>query len=51
MPSKWSSEHSKSDAMQLANRLKINLDTISIEKLMSCFEESFINNLNLKAEG
>ncbi len=51
MPSKWSSEHSKSDAKDLARRLKINFNTISIENVMTSFEESFIKSLNLKAEG
>ena len=51
MPSKWSSEHSKSDAKDLARRLKINFNTISIENIMNSFEESFIKSLNFKAEG
>ena len=51
MPSKWSSEHSKSDAKDLARRLKINFNTISIENVMTSFEESFIKSLNFKAEG
>ena len=51
MPSKWNSEHSKSDAKDLARRLKINFNTISIENVMTSFEESFIKSLNLKAEG
>ncbi len=51
MPSKWSSDHSKSDAKNLARRLKINLNTISIENVMTSFEESFIKSLNFKAEG
>ena len=51
MPSKWSSEHSKSDAKDLARRLKINFNTISIENVMTSFEESFIKSLNLKVEG
>ena len=49
MPSKWSSDHSKIDAKDLVERLKINLNTISIENLMSSFEDSFKKNLNLKA--
>ena len=48
MPSKWSSIHSKTDARDLAERLKINLDTISIENLMSSFESSFKENLKQK---
>ncbi len=51
MPSKWSSKHSKEDAKDLVERLNIHLDTISIENLMSSFEDSFIQNLNFKAEG
>ncbi len=51
MPSKWSSEHSKSDAKDLARRLKINFNTISIENVMTSFEESFLKSLNLKVEG
>jgi len=51
MPSKWNSEHSKSDAKDLARRLKINFNTISIENVMTSFEESFIKSLNFKAEG
>ncbi len=51
MPSKWSSDHSKSDAKDLAGRLKINFNTISIENVMTSFEESFIKSLNLKVEG
>ena len=45
MPSKWSSSHSKSDAKDLARRLKINFNSIPIENLMSCFEESFLNTV------
>ena len=51
MPSKWSSEHSKIDAKNLAERLNISLSTISIEDIMSSFEDSFLNSLNFKAEG
>ncbi len=51
MPSKWNSEHSKSDAKDLARRLKINFNTISIENVMTSFEESFIKSLNFKTEG
>jgi len=51
MPSKWSSEHSKIDAKDLVARLNINLNTISIENIMSSFEESFIESLNFKTEG
>ena len=42
MPSKWNSHHSKVDAKDLVERLKIHLDTISIENLMSSFEDSFM---------
>ena len=51
MPSKWSSEHSKIDAKDLVKRLNIRLSTISIEDIMSSFEDSFLNSLNFKAEG
>ena len=51
MPSKWNSEHSKSAAKDLATRLKIYFNTISIENVMTSFEESFIESLNFKAEG
>ncbi len=49
MPSKWSSEHSKSDAKGLASRLNINFNTIPIESLMTSFEESFIKSINFEA--
>jgi len=49
MPSKWSSDHSKSDAKDLARRLKINFNTIPIENLMTSFEESFMKSLNFEA--
>ncbi len=48
MPSKWSSSHSKSDARDLANRLKINFNTIPIEKLMTSFEESLKKRVDFK---
>ena len=48
MPSKWSSPHSKSDAKDLASRLKINFNSIPIENLMSSFEESFINTISFE---
>ncbi len=48
MPSKWSSSHSKSDAKDLARRLKINFNSIPIENLMSSFEESFIKTISFK---
>ena len=37
MPSKWSSSHSKSDAKDLAKRLKINFNSIPIENLKNLF--------------
>ena len=51
MPSKWSSEHSKVDAKELAHRLNANFNTIPIEKVMESFKDSFIRSLNLKIEG
>jgi len=48
MPSKWSSSHSKSDAKDLAERLKINFDIIPIENLMSSFEESFVKTTSFE---
>ncbi len=39
MPSRYSSEHSVSDAVELADRLKIKYDIISIEKPFRAFEE------------
>jgi len=46
MPSKWSSSHSKSDARDLARRLKINFNSIPIENLMCSFEESFMKTIS-----
>ena len=51
MPSKWSSEHSKIDAKDLVERLNINLSTISIENILSSFEDSLNESLNFNAEG
>ena len=51
MPSKWSSKHSKIDAKDLVERLNIHFNTISIEKIMSSFEDSFLESLNFNAEG
>ena len=51
MPSKWSSEHSKSDAKDLVKRLNISLDTISIKDIMSAFEESFLKSLKFNVKG
>ncbi len=48
MPSKWSSSHSKSDAKDLARRLKISFKSIPIEKLITSFEESFIKTIDLE---
>ena len=48
MPSKWSSSHSKSDAKDLARRLKINFSSIPIENLMTSFEESLIKTIDFK---
>ncbi|MDC2963217.1 NAD+ synthase, partial [Prochlorococcus sp. AH-736-K15] len=48
MPSKWSSSHSKSDAKELARRLKISFKTIPIENLMTSFEESFIKTISFE---
>ena len=51
MPSKWSSAHSKSDAKDLADRLRINFNTMPIESLMTSFEESFIKNIHFEPAG
>ena len=48
MPSKWSSSHSKSDAKDLASRLKISFKSIPIENLMTSFEESFIKTISFE---
>ncbi len=39
MPSRYSSEHSVSDAVELAERLKVDYDVISIEKPFRAFEQ------------
>lgn len=39
MPSRYSSDHSISDAVALANNLKVKYDIINIEKPFSAFEE------------
>ena len=39
-------DQSMLDAKDLSERLKINLNTIPIENLMSSFEDSFIQSLN-----
>ena len=51
MPSKWSSEHSKVDAHELAKRLNIKIETMSIENLFDIFESTFERNLNFKLKG
>ncbi len=38
MPSHFSSDHSKSDAKELANNLKINFDTVTIQDIVNSFE-------------
>ncbi len=48
MPSKWSSSHSKSDAKDLASRLKISFKSIPIENLMTSFEESFTKTISFE---
>ncbi len=50
MPSKWNSSHSKSDAKDLARRLKISFKSMSIEKLMTSFEESFIKTISFEMD-
>lgn len=39
MPSSFSSEHSKSDAKQLAENLNIEFDTIAIKEIVDAFED------------
>lgn len=39
MPSRYTSEHSVSDAVELAERLKVDYDIVSIEKPFRAFEE------------
>tara|TARA_Y100001968_G_scaffold164183_1_gene150274 strand:- start:4973 stop:6667 length:1695 start_codon:yes stop_codon:yes gene_type:complete len=51
MPSKWSSEHSKVDAYELAKRLDINIQKISIENLFNSFENTFEKELNFELKG
>ena len=48
MPSKWSSSHSKSDAKDLAKRLKIHFNSIPIGNLMTTFEESFTKTIDFQ---
>ena len=51
MPSKWNSINSKIDAEELAKRLNINFDSISIENLFDSFKTSLEDSINLKIEG
>ena len=46
MPSKFSSEHSKDDAKQLSKNLGIDYRTISIESIVSSFEQSLKPSYN-----
>ena len=46
MPSKFSSEHSKDDAKQLSENLGIDYRTISIESIVSSFEQSLKPSYN-----
>ncbi len=51
MPSKWNSINSKIDAEELARRLNINFDIISIENLFESFKETLEDSINLGIEG
>ena len=51
MPSKWNSVNSKIDAEELARRLNINFDIISIENLFESFKETLEDSINLSIEG
>ena len=51
MPSKWNSIDSKIDAEELAKRLNINFDIISIENLFESFKETLEDSINLRIEG
>ncbi len=51
MPSKWNSINSKIDAEELAKRLHINFDTISIENLFECFKDTLKGSINVSDEG
>jgi NAD+ synthase (glutamine-hydrolysing) len=42
MPSRYSSDHSVTDAIALANKLKVRYDLISIEKPFRSFEEELV---------
>ncbi len=48
MPSKWNSSLSKSDAKDLAKRLKTNFNILPIENLMTSYEESFIKTMDFE---
>ncbi len=51
LPSKWSSNNSKSDAYELAKRLNINIKTISIENVINSLENEFRKQSNLELAG
>ena len=51
MPSKWNSINSKIDAEELARRLNINFDIISIENLFESFKKTLEESINLGIEG
>ncbi len=51
MPSKWNSINSKIDAEELAKRLNINFDIISIENLFESFKDTLEDSINLGIEG
>ena len=51
MPSKWNSIDSKIDAEELAKRLNINFDIISIENLFESFRETLEDSIKLGIEG
>ncbi len=57
MPSKYSSDHSKSDAQDLANRLGIDFRTIAIESFVAAYESAIpltglaAENLQARARG
>ena len=46
MPSRYSSEHSVNDAVNLANNLNVHYDIVSIEKPFAAFEEILIPLFN-----
>ncbi len=51
MPSKWNSINSKIDAEELARRLDINFEIISIENLIESFRVTLEDSINLSIEG